>query len=342
MWHWLLIIIYLVSTFYLSVAFPLVTYALSLALFGLMHVISELSYMHQRFAHVYQNQKLVGIGIRWTSLIYMHLICILILRWFQIQQWFSLPKSTWFKMELFIVILMISTIFWLMRKSNRLYQISFGIGLVILSALIHQYPIEMVLFFSIFHNFTPIFFLWEYRKKSFDSLTNQQRQIFSLYQYSILFAFLIIPILIIQFQPFLWFYHHSLSSLKPWLLHTKSIEYHLSVFTLKSWDSAENHYNVISIFSAVVFCQLLHYAVVIHLLPFLQTWTTPQFSLNRKLKSLLLILAILGFLFFQIDFFKARQYYGLAASFHAWIELPLFLSLLLKFQESSKIKATST
>lgn len=361
MWHWLLIISYLISTFYLSVAVPLVTYALSLALFGLLHVFSELAYIHQRFASLYQSQKVWG--FKWVYWIYLYLAMIISIRSIQIGKWISLSKSTWFQLELSLVVLMLAMVFFLIKKENRAYQMLLVVGLMLISFLIHAYPIEMLLFFSIFHNFTPIFFLCEYRQKSFDHLNIQQQKIFLLYQKSILFAFIFIPILIIQWQPFLWFYPYQLSSLKPWLLETKSIEHHLSIFTLKSWDSAENPYLVISIFSAVVFCQILHYAVVIHLLPTLQSWVKDHAlsSLDNPLlnpqglqdfqgfqpksifsvQKILLILPLISFFFFQIDFFKARQYYGLFASFHAWIELPLFLSLLLSLQGFSKIKSLS-
>ncbi len=359
--HWLLIIIYLISTFYLSVAFPLVTYALSLALFGLLHVFSELAYIHQRFASLYQSQKVLG--IKWTHWIYLYLALIISLRCVQIGKWISLSKSTWFQLELSLVVLMLGMVFFLIKKENRMSQMQLVIGLMLVSFLIHAFPIEMVLFFSIFHNVTPIFVLWEYRQKSFDHLNYQQQKTFLLYQNSILFAFIMIPILIIKTQPFLWFYPYQLSSLKPWLLETRNIEQHLSVFTLKSWDSVENPYLIISIFSAVVFCQILHYAVVIHLLPTLQSWlkendlsSLESPDLNAKnfqdfqalqpksilnVQKLLLILPLISFFFFQIDFFKARQYYGLFASFHAWIELPLFLSLLLSLQGFSKIKSLS-
>ncbi len=76
-------------------------------------------------------------------------------------------------------------------------------------------------------------------------------------------------------------------------------------------------------FSAIVFAQCLHYVLVIGALP---RWSPPA---SRWAVAALVLASAVLFLGYAVEFRQARLAYGIVASVHAWVEVPLMVLLLL-------------
>lgn len=331
------IIIFLIFNLLFSSIFPLSTYALSLALFGLLHVTQELHYIKKRFFLNYQ--------LSLIKIIILLLLSIILIRFIHINHIFYLYKQTFYLIELSIVWLMIAMVYFTFKNIRS--SLILSLILCILGYGIYNYPLILMVIFSIFHNFTPIFFLMEYKKNSYERLNQHQQREFKWIYYASLFSFILMPLLIIFIQPLRFFPDLSREA---FLLNIGHIDQHLSVFTLKHWWGAKPYDLGVSIFSAVVFCQVMHYTLVIHILPRCQGWLEEQndemqvSTIQGFFKENIPFIAIsmLSFYLFYLSFYQARQYYSLIASFHAWIELPLLLSTFLVYQypqnQQDKIK----
>ncbi len=279
-----------------AIAFPLTTYAMTLATFGIAHVAIELRYIDSRF-----HQRL---GDRIETRLILLVLSIAILRCCGIFGWIDGGLARILELCLGLGLVLVATDR-LFRSSWHRGAIGIAVGCLLGMGIIID-PIATSVIFAIFHNLTPIGFMLERQGWKSKSL---------LWILATIFGF--IPLLII------------LDRLSP-LLHLplETNPSYLSAFIAPAWQGLPITY---PLFSAVAFLQCMHYAVVIGLF---SQWTAdrspsliPGF-LKRYFYLLVAVIAICFSLLFQHSFILTRAFYGIVASIHAWIEIPLLLLLL--------------
>jgi hypothetical protein len=92
--------------------------------------------------------------------------------------------------------------------------------------------------------------------------------------------------------------------------------------------------SAIDLFSASVVAQCAHYAAVIIVLPALLAATDPKavgmvaWPKGRMFSTIVIVLSSIALYRFATGFVSARALYGIAASLHAWIEIPLIIIAL--------------
>ena len=301
-----------------SVAFPLGTYALTLAMFGLPHVLTELRYIDTRFS------KRLDSTLRQRILLLLFAIfgirCLQVIGVMSTQ--LSIPLELSCVACLVVLVIPIFT-----SKNWQLKILSLGgiLGVVILMFLtagIFFAPTLTLLFFAIFHNITPVGFIAE-------KLRGLQRRS-ALWLCFLIFA--VIPLIIISGLPYQLLSSFGLTALQASILNVGNMDSHLGVFV-----PAQLHTEAIAIhaFSAAVFLQCMHYVVVIGIFSRWTNYTELQkvdsffwwLSIEHFYKFVL-FLSVLLFVSFIASFRDARAIYGIAAAIHAWVEIPILLLTL--------------
>jgi hypothetical protein len=285
-----------------AISFPLSTYALTLATFGIAHVAIELRYIDSRFQQRFSNKI----------------------------------ETRLFTIVLSIGILRCSSIFGIVPPNvAHLLELCCGLGLVLLAThqlWIHDWlrgavglavgcllgigtmidPMMTSVIFAIIHNLTPVGFILE--RQGFQPRT--------IWICGAIFG--ILPLLIVLYRSF------------PILqLPVETNVSYLSAFLAPSWQQSSIAY---PLFAAVTFLQCMHYAAVIGLL---SQWTPnrPKSFLpwlaSKYFYLLLGGVSICFFIAFQNSFVLTRACYGIVASIHAWIEIPLLLLMLQPIEQNA-------
>lgn len=282
-----------------AIAFPFTTYATTLATFGIAHVAIELRYIDSRF----HQQLDRTIEMRLVQL----LLAIAILRCCTIWGWIAIELAHILELCCGVGLVLIATRH-LYRQNWRLCIFGMvvtcllGIGIII-------DPIATSITFAIIHNFTPVGFILERKRSNSISIL-----------LTCSFVFVVIPLLIILYQ-FFPILHLPLETNRGYL----------SAFIAPSWQQLAIAY---PLFSAVTFLQCMHYGAVIGLFsqwtngrsPTLLPWLPfPYFYWLLGGISLCFLVA------FQNSFVLTRSLYGIVASVHAWLEIPLLLLLTQQF-----------
>jgi hypothetical protein len=278
-----------------AIAFPFTTYATTLATFGIAHVAIELRYVDSRFHQ--QLDRTIETRLVQLLLAIAVLRCCTIWGWIPIQLAYILELGCGMGLVLFVTR-------HLYRQNWRLGAIGMAVSCLLGIGIIID-PIATSITFAIVHNFTPVGFILE-RERS-----NSRNILLACG-----FIFEVIPLLIILYQLF------------PILdLHLETNKGYLSAFIAPSWQKLAIAY---PLFSAVTFLQCMHYAAVIGWFsqwtngrsPTLLPWLTSQYFY-----WLLGVISLIFLLAFQHSFILTRSFYGIVASIHAWLEIPLLLLL---------------
>ncbi len=303
----------------LSVALPLATYTLSLAAFGLPHVLTELRYVDARFNARLDSELRLGI----LQLLFL----IATLRFLQV--FYLIPSSAGILLELSCVIALIALVVPVLARRGWGFAI-FGIGAIAaITAGTVTAPAQTLLIFAILHNLTPIGFLAE-------RLRGKHRH-FALIACAIAFA--AIPLIILSGIPYSALASIHLVAPEASLLPAGGLSDHLGVFV-----PPQLHSEAIALhaFSAAVFLQCMHYAAVIGILPRFDnntTWAKPRaffpWPHPNRFHCLITIIGALLFIGFAVSFRETRAIYGIAAAIHAWVEIPLLLLALALPAESA-------
>ncbi|AKG21591.1 hypothetical protein [Calothrix sp. 336/3] len=305
-----------------AVACPLATYTFTLATFGLTHVLTELHYVNNRFHQRLGN----SLRLRISQLLLL-VICFRSLQVFGlIPNWISIA------LELSCVVGLVALVIPILAKKNWRLGVFATLLCIILAVGIFWSATLTLLLFAILHNITPVGFIAE-------KLRGWQRN-------RALFActvvFFLIPLVILSGIPYDFLSSMGLVTLEASLFPTGGLEFHLGAFVPK-----QLHNPVIAIhaFSAGVFLQSMHYAVVIGVLP---KWeNTNQFRTNndflknydkKQFRWFVTFLSALFFVGFTISFTNTRAVYGIVAAVHAWVEIPILL-LALAIPEESKVNS---
>lgn len=288
-----------------AVLLPLGTYTLTLATLGLPHVLAELGYVDARFsARLGRGQRaaLAGLlagaaGLRVAGL----------LGW--------APGSTLAALELGLVAVLAALALPPLARRGA-GPLALGLSLVALLAggvVVGPAPTLVVLAFL--HNLTPVGFLAERLRGA-----TRTRALLAC---ALVFGAL--PLLIASGR--LHALVQSLLQAGPLLdaspfASAGGLDRHLGAFVPGPWLDAAW---AVPLFSAAAFLQVMHYAVVLHVLPRLE----PSRRVSPGRAALVLALAGGALLpLFALDFALARRVYGVAAAVHAWLEVPLLLLAL--------------
>ncbi|AFY55726.1 hypothetical protein Riv7116_3256 [Rivularia sp. PCC 7116] len=301
-------ILLILTAAFISVAFPLATYTLTLASFGLAHVLTELRYVNSRF-----NPRL---KIDLQRKIVILLLIIVNLRIIELLG--IVNSSISVSLELLCVIgLVILVIPILKVKDWKLASLGILIC-IILSAGVFWIPTFMMLLLAVLHNLTPVGFIAE--------RLSGRKQKFALLICLIVFA--LIPLIIISGYPYNFLFSLNLVAPSADILQAGNLQLHLGAFVPR-----ELHESAIALnaFSAAVFLQCMHYAVVLGILPNWQKNKNNNFvAWNRQsgFEKVVIFLSTLIFIYFAQSFTDARKLYSIAAAVHAWVEFPILLLAL--------------
>jgi hypothetical protein len=275
-----------------AIVFPLTTYAATLATFGIAHVAIELRYIHSRFARKLDRQT--------TIYLVQLLLAIGTLRYGSICGFIPSNIAQLLELGCGLGLVFIATHYlwirdWKQGTIGIVVGCLLGIGIV-------RDPIATLVIFAIVHNLTPVGFMLE--RQGFKSPR-------TIWICGAVFGLLPLLILLYQLAPLLD-------------LSLEINDTYLHAFIAPSWQKSAIAY---PLFSAVAFLQCMHYAVVIGLF---SQWTPDRTNslMSDRTKYFYLLLSgisILLFIAFQHAFVLTRASYGVVASIHAWIEIPLLL-----------------
>ncbi len=299
-----LAVVLVVATALLAVLLPLGTYTLTLATLGLPHVLAELGYVDARFsARLGRGQlgALAGLlagaaGLRVAGLLGL------------------LPGPTLAALELGLVVALAGLA---LPALSRRGAGPLGLGLALVLALaagVVVGPAPTLVVLAFLHNLTPVGLLAERLRDAARSR--------ALLACALVFGAL--PLLIASGRL------HALLGAGPLLDATPfasagGLERHLGAFVPAPWLDAGW---AVPLFSAAAFLQVMHYAVVLHVLPRLEPSPRPWLASPRRTAVVLAAGGLLLLPLFALDFALARRVYGVAAAVHAWLEVPILLLAL--------------
>lgn len=292
-----------------AVALPLATYTVTLALFGLAHVVAELRYVDARFSPRLGASVRGGLAVLLVGVVGVRLL--------RLAGFLATEDSLHWEMA--VIVGLIAVVLPSLLRRGIVYA---AVGVVAGVALLiadRGDPITAFVVLGLLHNITPVGFLAECLRG------RPRRQAMAVC--AVVFG--VIPLIIATGMPRMALAGAVVDDFSPFAVG--SLSQHLYVYvppavTATPW--------AVHLFSAAVFLQCMHYAVVVGVLPQLdpRVWGRPASTLPWPGRgTLALITATLAGLLlagFAWSFTDARSWYGVIASVHAWIELPLLLVAL--------------
>lgn len=309
-------VVYVVVAAVLASWWPLLTYSVSLALFGLTHVVVELRYVDRRFGRRFDA------SFWWLCLAPIAAIVLLrLLRMLHVIRDVALPAE---------LVLVAATIvaglwgLWLMRGRTDLGAVGVVVGgfvgvvlagMLLVGAVVA--PLPTILLLAIAHNGTPVGFLVERAPPG----ARVRALLVGLLVYVAVPALVGLGVVVSLVS---MVSGHG-PAVDATVLNTGQLRDQLGVYVL---PSLVNSPAATGLFSAAVCAQLLHYGGVILWLP--RTLTSSEqarlpWPATRWWLLLLAVAAMGLFAHFVYDFGGARGLYGLPAAVHAWLELPVIL-----------------
>lgn len=271
---------------------PLWCYGLSLAAFGLAHVLYELRYVDGRFG------RRIPPFTRWAMGVALGVL--VLGRVGGVAGWFPFYAQSALELGAGAV-LAFSVVPALWPRLSAWVAIALGGAIVAGMALS---PLHTFLLVAVLHNLTPIGFLAEARGQ---------------FPWGVTALFVLGPLALASGLP-----QQALGGLyQPdvsWL-PTGPLEGHLGAYLPSVWHDRPW---AAWAFSGVVFSQLLHYAVVIHVLPAVEG-QAPTLRWPRRFPLWVGGVGLILFAGFTVAFDDTRSVYGIAAVLHAWIEVPILL-----------------
>ncbi|MEM7156679.1 MAG: hypothetical protein AAF799_27775 [Myxococcota bacterium] len=296
-----------------SVVWPLATYTLTLATFGLAHVVAELRYVDLRFGR--------GLGDALARTMVVVLLGVVVTRSATMAGVIGRPINLVIELGLglSLVALVLPSLF---RRSRW----TGGIGLVVAGLLAFAIVLEPaagLLTIAVLHNFTPVGFIAERTSGP------QRRRALS----ACLVVFVAIPLVIASGAP--WRVLASAGWVAP---EVSPLGYGPLQEAMKAYlpVAALDPLRALHLFCACVFLQCAHYIAVLLVLP----RSLPASAQGRmRWPSLrwwpwILAATMLALVPFAFDFAAARRGYGIFAAVHAWIEVPILLLALVGIQSN--------
>ena len=285
-----------------TVALPLLVYTASLAFFGIAHVLSELHYIDRRFS-----ARLGGGALAWLGVPIAMAVAALAAGFLGLGS----PRVTG-TVELAAATALAFGAAGLMRR-KRVAGAVIGVAL---AAGALAAPFQLLLTLAVLHNFTPLGFFAEAlsgaaRRRTLAALA---------------LPLIAVPLVIATGLPFAALARLGWALPDAGFLASGPLALNLGVYVPPELAASDW---ALHAFTAAVFAQITHYAVVIGLLPRLLDGAPPR-TVARWPAGGRLVAAIAataaGFaLRFVLDYRLARELYALAALAHGWAEIPILL-----------------
>ncbi len=232
------------------------------------------------------------------------------------------------RVELAAVVLLVVAVVPLLRPAG-VARTSLGVALLAGIAVgTVVAPVATLVVFAFLHNLTPVGFLAE-------RLRGRQR---ATALAACVVAFGIIPAVLASGLPADLLAQHGWWQPDGAPFPIGTAEDHTGAFVPARWFSADR---TLDLFTAAVYLQCLHYAVVIGILPRLGAGETEArqsvipWPRPRTFAVMVVVLAAVVWTGFSRDFVVARRAYGVIAAVHAWVELPVLLLALVRLRPAS-------
>ena len=290
-----------------AVAAPLLVYSITLATFGLAHVLSELRYVDRRFGRRIAPARIAAMAALLAGAAAARACGV-----FDIVA----PAKAVAAELSFVIGLALTAVHGSLVRCAFAVTVAAGLGVATLLA-----PYDTTITLSVLHNLTPLAFLWEITPRP------SRARVMT----AALTVFVALPLLVATGWPRVVLANLDLPASTPDPLQAGPLSAHLYVYApgpLLRYASA------IDLFSASVVAQCAHYGAVILVLPMLLQRRDPSAAgrlpwprgiVFAAVVTLASAVALQGF---AGDFVEARALYGIAASIHAWIEIPLIVIAL--------------
>ncbi len=286
---------------FVSVAAPLLTYSLTLAVFGLPHVIQEMRYLRRRF-----NQAL---GTVFWAVIAL-LIAVAISRFAAFMDLLSNPTMRGIELAAGTgLVLLVAPRWWSRGGMARWTGLALTVGLV---AGLLLAPIPTMLVVAVGHNWTPLPLLMD---------TRPSRS----WVVSAAVAFAVVPVVIATGLPWQLLTLSSLTHAELDVVTGGSLHHQFSAYLPGSWHTADWAQHA---FSAIVFAQCAHYIAVLGVMSGVQDGQQRVVPTHWVIAAIIAVLTIGLMCLYVIDFRASREFYGVFSSMHAWVEIPVILLLL--------------
>lgn len=291
----------------LAIMAPLATYTVTLAAFGLPHVLSELRYIDRRFGRRIARHILLPVAVLLPFIVAMRACVVFHL----VSPELDVPA------ELGGV-----TMLALACARGSFSQKAVALLVAgVLGGATALAPFTTAVSLAMLHNLTPLGFLWQIAPRA-----NRRRLMAGA-----AFAFIGLPLLVATGWP-----HKALDALLGSLpifdpLHAGPLKAHLFVYVPSQFVATPQ---AIDFFTASVVAQGAHYASVIVILPLLLHRLDPRarglvaWPSGIWFALLCIGAATLGLARSLDGFAQARALYGIVASIHAWIEIPVLIVAL--------------
>lgn len=283
----------------LALLMPVPLYLVSLALFGLPHVIAELAYIAYRYRGRWPWRWWIPIGLT--------LACQAVVR---TGVWLGAYPQDVGQIADLATLLVLAIVMAVapMRLAwpARLCALAMAIGLFWL--LEQGQWLITLLILSMVHNFTPLGLAWDLAREN-----RQHRPM--LRAFAIYFS---LPVVVAMagysgHEAFLRTSENEAKLLAQQIPHS-----------WLAWGEGQQG----ALMSALALAQCLHYLAVMRWLP-ATARTASVAVMGTKLVWLTVIAASVLMVYFWIDYGRARQLYGIAAGFHAWLEWPILWMVLI-------------
>lgn len=290
-----------------AVAAPLAAYTVTLAAFGLPHVLSELRYVDRRFGRRIARNILTAMALLLPIIVAIR-SCVV----------FHVVPAEWgVPAELTgVVVLALACARGPLRQRVAALAAAVTLGTAALVS-----PFVTAAGLSILHNLTPLGFLWQLAPRALRPRVMMPA----------LAAFLGLPLLVATGLPrmMLAAFIGAGGNLDP--LHAGPVATHFYVYVPAPFVATPA---AIDLFTASVVAQGAHYAAVIIILPLLLS----RFDLRARglaawprgiaFAAICAGAGLIGLIGAQGGFAEARALYGIFASVHAWIEIPVLIVAL--------------
>lgn len=305
----------------LAILAPLASYAVALAVFGLPHVLSELRYIDRRFGRRLDRGLLPTIAMLLATIVAIRAATVFRL----------LPPALGVPAELSgVALLALACVRGTGGRTRLALAVAGTIGGATLLA-----PYGTAVTFSILHNLTPLGFLWQ--------LAPRRRR--GGVMGPAVAALLALPLLVATGWPRETLAGLGLHGFTGDPLGAGPLADSFFVYVPPGLIASRH---AIDLFTASVVAQGGHYLAVILVLPVLLGRLDPRargvlaWPAGDAFAGLCAGAAILSLAVFLHGFGAARGFYGIAASLHAWLEIPvLILALTGAAQPASQSPSSS-
>jgi hypothetical protein len=309
-----------VSIVVAAVTAPLLVYSVTLATFGAAHVLAELRYVDRRFGR--------RLGIPYAATIAPLLAGAVAARAAGVFGFLDPQAAIMLELS-FVTALALSAA----KGGWRQQMLAVGIALALGVATLLS-PFDAAISLSILHNLTPLAFLWEI------SQPRSRLRVMSLAS----IAFIGLPLLVATGLPRIALAAAGIAVPSADPLGAGPLVNHLYVYVPISLEGAGS---AIDLFSASVVAQCAHYAAVIFVLPALLAIHDPAsngivaWPRGGIFAAILIVLSSIVLSRFAAGFVSARALYGIAASLHAWVEIPLVIIAITRKSQANSTTPTS-